>query len=241
MSYAWGASLARKPLANEVYLALRVAGLRVWMDDLEMGHDLAASMSEGIAKSDVVVMLVSPDYAASKPCMFEARAAVAAGKPLVTCCVEPGFWRSWIAADGSGARAVPDDHELVALARLTTHLFVDLGTAAAVSWTDESLAPAERKTLTLREAMPRLLTLVEAERSELAGAAGAAQPYTAASPRAKIVTATAVGPPTASGGAMSYIAALAASAKAKASAAAFAPKAKRASVSVLLAAKKSAR
>jgi len=163
---------ARKPLADELYLALRAAGMRVWKDDLEMDLDLAASMSEGIAKSEVVVMLVSPAYAASGPCMFEARAAAAAGKPLVTCCVEPGFWRSWLSADGSGAPALPDGHELVALARLKTQLFVDLGEAAGVNWAGESVPAAERKKLTMLEALPRLLALLAAARK--AGAATAA-------------------------------------------------------------------
>jgi len=172
LSYAWGAKSARKPLADELYLALRAAGMRVWKDDLEMSHDLAASMSEGIAKSEVVVMLVSPAYAASGPCMFEARASAAAGKPLVTCCVEPGFWRSWHAADGSGALALPEGHELVGLARLTTHLFVDLGEASRVNWAGDSVPPAERKKLALPEALPRLLELLAVARK--AGAADAA-------------------------------------------------------------------
>ena len=172
LSYAWGANSARKPLADELYLALRAAGLRVWKDDLEMSHDLRASMSEGIAKSEVVVMLVSPAYAASGPCMFEARATAAAGKPLVTCCVEPGFWRSWFAADGSGARALPEAHELVALARLKTHLFVDLSAASAVDWSSESLDAGERQTLLVPEAMPRLLSLIEAARKGSGGEAG---------------------------------------------------------------------
>jgi hypothetical protein len=173
LSYAWGAGSARKPLADEVYLALRAAGLRVWQDELEMGLDLEASMSAGIAKSDVVVLLVSPSYAASAPCMFEARAAAASGKPLVACCAEPGFWKTWgLAPDGSGARALPDDHELVALARLNTQLFVDFSAAAGVAWAADSVPPAERKKLTLPEALPRLLTLVEAARA--AGRAAAA-------------------------------------------------------------------
>jgi serine/threonine protein kinase len=172
LSYAWGARSARKPLADELYLALRAAGLRVWQDELEMGLDLAASMSEGIAKSDVVVMLVSPSYAASGPCMFEARAAAAAGKPIVACCAEPGFWRTWLAADGTGAPALPDDHELVALARLKTQLFADLGAASAVNWSAESVPPAERKKLVQPEALPRLLTLVVAARGKAAAAAG---------------------------------------------------------------------
>ena len=174
LSYCWGTAAARKPLADEVYRALRAAGLRVWMDELEMGHDLAASMSEGIAKSDAVVMLVSPSYAASGPCMFEARAAVAAGKPLVACCAEPGFWRSWRAADGSGATALPDEHELVSLARLTTHLWVDLGEASAVAWAAEAGVPAdERQRLARPEALPRLLVLVEAALAEGRACAGA--------------------------------------------------------------------
>ena len=156
-------------------MALRAAGLSVWLDEAEMGLDLAASMSEGIAKSSVVVALVSPDYAASANCLFELRSAVAAGKPLVTCCVEPGFWRSWLAADGSGARAVADGHELVALARLGTHLFVDLGEASRVHWTSEaSVTPAERRTLQAPEALPRLLRLVAESRAVLKAAEEAA-------------------------------------------------------------------
>ena len=103
LSYAWGARGARKPLASELYLALRAAGLRVWLDEAEMGHDLAASMSEGIAKSEAVVVLASPDYAASPNCMFELRAAAAAGKPIVACCAEPGFWRTWGLRAGTAA------------------------------------------------------------------------------------------------------------------------------------------
>jgi len=100
--------------------------------------------------------------------MFELRSAVAAGKPLVTCCVEPGFWRGWLAADGSGARAVPDDHELVALGRLSTHLFVDLGACALVGWASEAaVSPAERRLLQAPEALPRLLRLLAESRAAL--------------------------------------------------------------------------
>ena len=143
-----------------MYLALRAAGLSVWIDEAEMGHDLMASMSEGIAKSSVVVVLASPDYAASANCLFELRSAVAAGKPLITCCVEPGFWKGWGVA-ATGARTVPDDHELARLARLSTHLFVDLGEASRVHWASEAaVSPADRRTLQAPEAMPRLLRLL---------------------------------------------------------------------------------
>jgi ABC-type transport system involved in cytochrome c biogenesis permease subunit len=89
-------------------LALRAAGLSVWIDEAEMGLDLAASMSEGIAKSEAVVVLASPDYAASPNCMFELRAAAAAGKPIVACCAEPGFWRTWGLRAGTASRYVSD-------------------------------------------------------------------------------------------------------------------------------------
>jgi hypothetical protein len=108
-------------------------------------------------------------------CLFELRSAVAAGKPLETCCVEPGFRRSWLAADVSGARAVADGHELVALARLGPHLFVDLGEASRVHSTSEaSVRPAERRTLQAPEALPRLLRLVAESRAALKAAEEAA-------------------------------------------------------------------
>jgi len=106
--------------------------------------------------------------------MFELRSAVAAGKPLVTCCVEPGFWKGWCVG-AAGARAVPDDHELVALARLSTHLFVDLGACARVSWAREAaVTSAERRLLQAPESMPRLLRLLAESRAALKAEAEAA-------------------------------------------------------------------
>ena len=179
LSYSWGENGVRKALADEIYLALRAAGMSVWIDEAEMGLDLVASMSEGIAKSSVVVVLVSPDYAASANCMFELRSAVAARKPLVTCCVELGFWKTWGldnagSAGGAGGaggtggkRSVPDDHELARLARLSTHLFVDLGLCSTVHWASETVTPAERRLLQAPEAMPRLLRLLAESRAAL--------------------------------------------------------------------------
>ena len=149
------------PLADALYAALREAGFRVWLDRNELGHDLETGMREGITKSAVFVALVSPDYAASAPCMFELRQAAVAGKPLVACCVEPGFWRAWTLADGA-TRAVPDDHDMARLARLKTHLFVDLAAASRVDWTQCPVPPEQRRALThLDAALPRLLNLVK--------------------------------------------------------------------------------
>ena len=68
-------------------MALRAAGLSVWLDEVEMGHDLAVSMSEGIGKSSVVVVLASPDYAASVNCELHyciVTTALSLALPLLT-------------------------------------------------------------------------------------------------------------------------------------------------------------
>jgi hypothetical protein len=169
LSHAWGAGSRRKPLTDALYAALRAEGLKIWLDSEEMGADLAASMRAGIARSAAVVVLASPDYAASAACMFELREAAAAGKPIVTCVVEPGFWRTWVQGGGgsggggggaAGSRSVPDDHELVRLAGLATRLYVDLGEASRVDWARAgggAVAEADAATLRRPEALPRLL------------------------------------------------------------------------------------
>ena len=177
LSYSWGAAAVRQPLAREVFFALRAEGLRVWLDEHEMGHDLKGSMSEGIAASDAVVLLLSPDYAASAACMFEVRAAAAAGKPLVTCIAEPGFWRSWPTAGGGpdAAPALPDGHELVELARLKTHLFVELGESSRVDWRQDLVPAQQRRRFThAPAALPRLLALLREARREAQQLGGAA-------------------------------------------------------------------
>jgi hypothetical protein len=171
LSHCWGADKCRKPLTDAIYSALRADGFTVWLDSNNMRGDLQASMREGISSSSVVVVLVSPDYARSKNCMFELKAAHDTGKPIVTCIVEPGFWTTWALRDGS--RAVPDNHELVALARLNAHLFVDLGKASRVNWQHEPVSFDERRLLTHEaEALPRLVTLIK--EAQLASGLGGA-------------------------------------------------------------------
>ena len=78
LSHAWGKQDSRKPMTDAIYYTLKEHGLRVWLDSNEMGHDLKASMADGIARSDVVLALISSDYQSSKQCMFELRSAVGA-------------------------------------------------------------------------------------------------------------------------------------------------------------------
>ena len=167
LSYCWGRGGRRKPLVTEVYLALMAEGVSVWLDDVEMKHDMHKSMYEGVSNCDLVVALVSPDYAASGNCLFELRCTAAAKKPVVACVVEPGDWRRWALPDSS--RAVPDEHEMARLANLQGNMWVDLGEASCVDWTAEPVAEAERRKLTQKpEALPRLLKLV---REKIASAA----------------------------------------------------------------------
>jgi hypothetical protein len=172
---AWGRKSARKPLTDALYAALRSEGFNVWLDSVNMGHDLQASMRTGVAASDCVLVLLSPDYAASVNCMFELREAAAAGKPIVTALVEPGFWKSWVLADGA-TRAVPDDHEAVALAKLNSHLFADLGEASRVDWRAD-VDDADRELLVARpEALPRLRELLRSATRAPNGADAARPP-----------------------------------------------------------------
>jgi hypothetical protein len=171
ISHAWGARSRRKPFTDAVYAALRAEGFSVWLDSIHMGHDLQTSMRAGVAASEAVLVLVSPDYAASANCMFELREAAAAGKSLVAALVEPGFWTAW-QLPGGAARAVPDDHELVALARLRTHLFADLGEASKADWRADVADEDRAKLAALPEALPRLRELLRAAlRGKAAGAA----------------------------------------------------------------------
>ena len=78
LSHAWGKGDVRKPFTDAIFFALREHGLRVWLDSNEMGHDLRASMADGMSKSNVVLALLSPDYMRSKQCMFELRFAAGA-------------------------------------------------------------------------------------------------------------------------------------------------------------------
>jgi hypothetical protein len=147
-----------------------------------MGVDLQASMRAGISSSSIVVVLASPDYAKSENCMFELKTARDSGKPIITCVVEPGFWKSWTLPDGS--RAVPDDHELVTLAGLKTNLFVNLEEASRVNWQSEPVSFDDRRRLTHNPlALPRLLKHVKEAQLKLAlregGGSNAAAPISA--------------------------------------------------------------
>jgi len=163
LSYSWGRGDYRKPLADQIYLCLSNAGYRVWMDSLEMGLDLNGSMTQGIAHSKLVVVLLSPDYVNSRACNYELREVSRLGKPLVVCMVEQGFWREWKKTDGSNTPLIASDSDIIALAKLTTQLYADCSEAMDINWADkDALTTEQRRVLTHgQKAMPMLKSLVQ--------------------------------------------------------------------------------
>ena len=69
---------------------------------------------------------------------------------------------------------MPDDCELARIARLDSHLFVELGDASRVDWQLDIVPTLQRRKLThARSALPRLLALVqEAQAVALKGGSG---------------------------------------------------------------------
>jgi serine/threonine protein kinase len=89
LSHSWDAGGTHAPVTRFVRRALRAEGLHIWVDEDQLGHNLAESMRAGIKASAAFVALVSRRYAASRSCMLELREAVALGRPVISCLVEP--------------------------------------------------------------------------------------------------------------------------------------------------------
>ena len=121
-----------------------------------MQQSIKDSMHQGIQRSGVFVLLLSPDYARSENCLFEVREAVAANKPIVVCVVEPGFWKTWKnPADNSVV--IPVDGELASLTNLEGILYVDFSSCStSVDWSAADISPENRNLLQTADALPRL-------------------------------------------------------------------------------------
>ena len=174
LSYCWASS---KQLAIEVYRALTTEGVSVWFDENEMQHDMQKSMCDGVLRCDVVVVLMTPAYAARENCLFELRCATMAKKPVIVCIAAQKEWYKWgLAADGTGTRSVPDDHEAAQLARLAQNKWVDFGDASTVNWLAQPVVPAAERSKLTRMALPSLLQLVAAATAEAEATGSAAAP-----------------------------------------------------------------
>ena len=159
LSHAW-VSGAHAPLTTCLHRVLRDdSRAHVWLDTNEMGLRMDQSMNEGVAKSAVVVALVSRHYATRTNCMLELREAGRLGKTIIPVNVDPGTW--WPSSD-SGSDA---ERELATIIRAKTTLIVDLRAAAAVanaSWATIGAAQIQNDPLLQKpEALPRLLALVD--------------------------------------------------------------------------------
>jgi serine/threonine protein kinase len=137
LSYAWGSNKCHKPFANHVYLSLTNCGYRVWFDSNNIGTELERDMREGITNSRAVVILLSPDYAASRNCQMELSITSELKKPFVICMVEPGYWRTWKIGGLDTSNAIPDNSEIIQQARLLSKMYVDLSPASIFDWTTE--------------------------------------------------------------------------------------------------------
>jgi serine/threonine protein kinase len=151
------------PETKVVHSELSDDGLRVWVDKDQMGHDLVASMKEGVAASTVVVALISKKYAGSWPCQVEFAEAVKLGKPLVACIVEPDDLLSkpparWLFDQRRGAAS---SHEQKIFETIKKDNVVFLGRVTALPWGQDGVLSEEQKAELLRpEAIPRLLRCV---------------------------------------------------------------------------------
>lgn len=163
LSHAWVGD-GHAPLTVLVHSVLRdTARAHVWLDKHEMGHDMGASMRSGIARSEIVVALVSRYYASRPNCMLELREASRARKPIVAVIVDDGGW--WPSRT-SGSEAERELAHLIGAKEVSTqgggHLFVDLSkatTASDIPWHSLELASAHA-TLQHPSALPTLLRLV---------------------------------------------------------------------------------
>ena len=123
---------------------------------------LQDSMTQGIDKSALVVVLLSPDYVQSGACGHELREVTRLKKPLVVCMVEPGFWRGWKKADGI-TPVIAADSDFIGMAKLTTQMYADCSDSVGINWADtDALTSEQRRVLTHGpKAIPLLKSLVQ--------------------------------------------------------------------------------
>ena len=87
LSYIWGAGQSRRPFARTVVAFLRTAGYSVWFDEDHLAAasqdaGLIGAIAHGLSACSAVVMLFSPDYAASPNCKTEVLLARDYRRPL---------------------------------------------------------------------------------------------------------------------------------------------------------------
>lgn len=164
LSHAWAPTGRHEAFTTEVYNRLLEAGLRVWIDKLEMGHDLNASMQKGIASSRCVVALLSSRYEGSRNCKREMAWAKEQGKNIIVCLADPSL--TWFPTPAM---------EIYRILGGMGKLMPDLRPAAGVNWAPadgSEVSPAQRSLLTkVPEALPLVIKLVRESGGAVAAAA----------------------------------------------------------------------
>lgn len=176
LSHAW-AGKVHAPLTKLVIRVLRdSARMRLWIDEECLQHDMGTSMCDGIARSKVVVALISRAYAKSTQCMFELREAKKQGKTVVAAIVDEGDCgasgavASWWPKRNVG---LPEERELAALVGANDivdgvvqgggFLFADLSLLARapdINWASPVLPAKARPLIQANAALPTLLKLL---------------------------------------------------------------------------------
>jgi len=97
LSYSHGKQDKLIPQAYRIYKMLTDAGFTVWfdLDQIKSSEpDVKKSMRSGINNSTVFLTLLSPDYMQSYNCNYEFAHANAKRKPIVTCKVKSGSYKT---------------------------------------------------------------------------------------------------------------------------------------------------
>ena len=77
-----------KKYANDLYEVLTENGYEVWIDEKDMGGDFLSEMAEGVAKSKIVLLLISEEYEKSHFCSGEYSHAYECQKKIIPIFVE---------------------------------------------------------------------------------------------------------------------------------------------------------
>lgn len=84
-SHVW----TMKYFLRHVFAELVKGGYKVWYDENDMGMDLKAAMTEGIANSSVFVVFLNSTYQTRPNCMYELREAKRLNKTIITVILDP--------------------------------------------------------------------------------------------------------------------------------------------------------
>ena len=85
VSYNWKTG---KECASDLYKVLTENGFKVWIDEKNMAGDLESEMANGVANSEIVLLLISEEYEKSHNCIREYTHANTCRKEIIPIQVE---------------------------------------------------------------------------------------------------------------------------------------------------------